>query len=203
MRLLPVYCVVLGIFMFVEPLQAAFLNFNFSFANDPGLSHPVSTESIAGTVTGIIEGLPVNGTSPASDVLIESFPSGMVNWAGPVPIDTATWINFAGTQGAPNTFTTSNGQIVAADFYAYDSTSSFIFQIDYNSDNSLILDLHAYDSMPPLNTIVDNEGGLGGVTFTPAPEPASLWLIGVVGIGGLLHRRRQHAPIMQNTNAAT
>src|SRR6187200_1216758 len=65
------------------------------------------------TVTGRILGLAEDGTGPASQVLIDSFPAGLNSIAGPTPIDATLW-----DVQAQNSFTTVAGQIVGGGFVA-------------------------------------------------------------------------------------
>src|ERR1700678_2964510 len=77
-------------------------NFTFSFSNDPEWGN------VDGTVTGEIFGLPFNGTAPATDVQITSYPAGLVKSGSyPTPIDVFSW-----TGGiAYNSFTVNDGTI--------------------------------------------------------------------------------------------
>jgi len=169
----PLICCVL-LTAFSAPAQAA-LMFDFSITNSAA-EDPVSSFGVPGTMTGVIEGLADNSTGPASDILIESFPAGMQNLTGQtLPIDIATWTN-----AGHNSFTTSGGQIVGANFYAYSPIWLYgALMINDGDENQLSLNGFA--------THIANFDGLSGVTFTPAPGTNIARTV-------RCHRRRPSAP---------
>jgi hypothetical protein len=167
-------------------------DFYFSFANDP-VVNPSQNGGVTGTVTGIIEGLPANGTGPASDVVILTVPDGLKNPSdAPLPLDTGTvWP--AGDVHY-NSFTVSNGQITAASFY------DFSDQFSTDSSEQLEIDDPGQPTNDPTGvstltldsneTSVYNQNGLAGVQFTAVPEPASIG-IATFAIPVLLRRRKR------------
>lgn len=97
----------LGAFAFASALALASapgyaLSFDFSFSNVFG--------DVNGTVTGLIEGLTDNTTSAATDVIVESYPAGIV---GPPP---APFLIPGTTSPLFNDFTVANGSITSAVF---------------------------------------------------------------------------------------
>jgi hypothetical protein len=125
------------------------LSFDFSFSNVSG--------NVTGTVTGVIDGLTDNTTSGATDVIVQTYPTGLVGLP-PAPFNFG---NFS--PGADNTFTVANGVI----------TSAFL-----NASNVLCLSLsHVPDCLGGAS-LVDEFGNSvsGPVNFTAVPGP-------VVGAG--------------------
>ena len=161
--------------------QAKALDFNFSFSN--------VTEDVSGTVTGVIKGLTDNATSAASDITITFAPAGVT----PLPATTFSIFDYA-TQlnslwGSPyivvNNFTVTNGVITDALFQIYGGYFDINVAGQYNS-------LHSSDKAPAGTEGhgLGNQDGLGGITFTEVPEPASWMLIsaGLLGLGATRRR---------------
>lgn len=165
-------------------------NFSFSFSNDPA-----GPGNVSGTVTGEIFGLVNNSTSAATDIVINSYPAGLVQFGTyTTPIDVMAWSG--GTIGE-NSFTESGGVITAGgfDIFGANGVNDQLY-IDSNCGCTMFglgtgtnfLDIGSNDSY-----YVWNDDGIGstGVTFSPAgvgtPEPASLALLslGLFGVGVL------------------
>ena len=65
---------VVACLVFTARAQATLYNFTFSFANDDVHDTPAEG-GVSGTVTGLIEGLPADGTNVAAqDIIIETAP---------------------------------------------------------------------------------------------------------------------------------
>ena len=177
--------VVLGLIVQVivaAPARAGLLNFNFTLTTNVGYGVP-------GTVTGIIEGLSANGTGAASDVIVTSAPAALGNLVGATfPLDVSTAWSYNGK----NTFTTVNGQITAA---AFDQTTlpvvspNGILQLNYYGFSEFTLDGNS--------TRVANDGGFGGLSFTPVPEPHTFAVAGLAlpALGFWMWKKRQSAGI--------
>jgi hypothetical protein len=164
------------------PARAGLLNFDFTLTNNVGYGVP-------GTVTGIIEGLSANGTGAASDVIVTSAPAALGNLVGATfPLDVSTAWSYNGY----NSFTTVNGQITAAEF---DQTTlpvispNGILQLNYYGFSEFSLDGNT--------TRVANNGGFGGLSFTPVPEPHTFAVAGLVFpiLGFWMWKKRQSAAI--------
>lgn len=132
------------------------LDFNFSFTNDP------SYGNVPGTVAGRIQGLVDNMTSPATGVFIDSAPAAL--GFGSLPVDVLTFYNTIES----NSFTVASGQVVGLDFYASTNYDIPWFWLNHIGIN--------YLGNPSNNNInVWNQGGFGGITFTPVPAPLPIF----------------------------
>ena len=146
-------------------------NFHFTFGSDgdgPG-------NALGGVITGQILGLTDNAWSAASAVLIDSYTPNVTGLPGtPFLIsDYAASLGFVITQ---NFFLEINGQIVDG---VYQINGGY-FDLNVQAGG------YGYNSMvsPDAQTRVQNLGGLGGVSFSAAPEPAT-WAMMLVGFGAL------------------
>ena len=111
-RSLRVAVAAIALFAASAASSQATLVFNFSFSNTIG--------NVNGTVTGRILGLSDNSTGAASQVLIDTFPVGLVNVAGAPPINPMFW-----DQQYQNSFTTVGGQVVSGSFHAQQTIGTF------------------------------------------------------------------------------
>ncbi|MGA2722515.1 MAG: PEP-CTERM sorting domain-containing protein [Bryobacteraceae bacterium] len=171
-------------------------NFSFSFSNDP-----TGPGNVDGTVTGEILGLVNNSTSPATAVLVDSYPAGLVEFGSyTTPFNVlAAWTG--GTVGE-NSFTEVGGVITGGGFdiveangvndqlYIDSNCSCDVFGLGTGTN---FIDIGSNDSRYVWN---DNGIGASGVTFTAAgssssvPEPASWTLLATV-IGSLAYGLRK------------
>ena len=143
--------------------QAGLLDFDFWFSNLTG--------TVAGTVTGEIEGLTDNQTTSAAHVFIDSYPAGL-GLGLAAPFDTI------GTAIA-NSFTVSGGHIVDATYFS-PNAPFFVLGLNFGGD---ALELGTGSTI--------NGSGLAAITFTSVPE-LSTWamaLLGFAGLGFASHRR--------------
>jgi MYXO-CTERM domain-containing protein len=144
----------------------------FQFTNDPIFG------DVAGTVTGLIEGLQDNATSAATHVYVERYPAGLS--ATPTPIDFADATVFPVQQA--NSFTVANGVVTSATFLGAGTGLFDILAISYFQEDELSVGTSGLD------TVID-ESGFSGVTFSTVEEPASAGLV-LVGVLGLWLARR-------------
>ncbi|MGZ3403601.1 MAG: PEPxxWA-CTERM sorting domain-containing protein [Phenylobacterium sp.] len=158
--------------------QAHALDFDFSFAYDPDL--PVFGANIPGAVTGRIFGLDDNAFSSASDVEIFTHPSGVTGLPSGV-FSAQQYANQLGQFINANWFEVENGQVVDGQYQIFGGYLDLNIAEQFNALVS-----------PDQHTRVQNQLGLGGISFTAAPEPAAwaLMLIGFGAMGYALRRRR-------------
>jgi hypothetical protein len=146
------------------------LNFDFSFTNQVG--------TVSGTVTGEVFGLTNNSTSAATDVVIDSYPTGLLLPAAPWDI-----FNGPGFFVIAKNFTVTNGVVVGGDFETVlDDTLLIVGSIgesqlqDNNGDSVISVNFATFTAAP---------------VGTPEPASIALFLSGLFGLFGLrLIRRR-------------
>jgi hypothetical protein len=162
-------------------LHANLLDFDFSFTNTIG--------DVSGTVTGEIVGLSDNSTSSASQVLIESFPSGLDNIFASLPIDATTW-----DQQYQNSFTVVGGQVVSGGFWAEQSVDGYQqgAQLYVNGVGYNFLNLDGNDTR-----YVWGDDGFAAANIVPAgssvPDAGSslaLLTAALMGIGAVARKVR-------------
>jgi hypothetical protein len=138
-------------------------DFTFSFTGTGPYSTP------PGTVSGELLGLADNGTSTPTEVILFTDPDGIATGN----LTAAGWFNLA---GQPDSFTVTNGEITAADFTYFDSTTNRELILGAFGDNLLLNYINGDETFadPP------------GVTYAEASvdEPSSLAVLGM----GLLCR---------------
>jgi len=163
----------------VSSNAARALTFDFSFTNNVG--------NVSGTVTGEIVGLVNNTTSSATAVDILTWPAGLIPLSSQPfytsPIDATTWAS-----QFVNTFTVVNGNLVASDFHADNSTGvSTLDRLFINSGpcssgpTCSFLSLGSNDSLYVWQ---------GSTTATPIPAALPLFATGL-GVMGFIARRRK------------
>src|ERR1700677_190610 len=156
--------------------HAGTLSFLFSFSNVDG--------SVPGTVTGEITGLADAGTSSATHVFIDSFPSAL-GLSLTTPFDTIG-------DSALNSFTVSNGQITGGEYF---SVGVGVYELGINPISNNFLESVSS------NGEVHNSDGLAGLSFTAVPEP-STWAMMILGFAALCaarYRRRLFGPAASAT----
>ena len=171
----------LGLVCLMLPGSLRADDFTFSFANTEG--------NTAGTVTGEILGLSNNTTGAASEVIITSFPAGLISTIGPAPILVTAW-----NDQVVDSFTETAGLITNASFVANIQNGGVDRQGFSLNDPSGISGLTLDGGNV---TGVVNQFGFSGITFTPvpAPEPSSLLLLGAgfLGLLGMGSRKKRLA----------
>src|SRR5262249_10736498 len=95
------------------------LDFNFSFTGDPGLG------GVTGTVKGEIDGLLDNATSPATHVIVNSYPATLTLGIS-APFD--AMLN--GATVTDNQFTVSSGVLTVATSIFNSSSSQFVLRLE-------------------------------------------------------------------------
>lgn len=164
--------------------------FAFSFVEDSTYGN------VGGIVTGELIGLINNSTSPATQVLIETFPSDFSSIVGSGPLDAVAF-----DDQVLNSFTEVDGTLVGGWFYAYDqppdpSGVRIYFSLNYSSTGTNNLTAIDYDGgYGPIATVDDY--GLAGLNVEAVPEPGTLLLppialapLALLRLRRLLVRRR-------------
>jgi hypothetical protein len=159
------------------------LDFDFSFTNTIG--------DVSGTVSGEIIGLTDNSTGSASEVVIDSFPSGLDSIFGSNPIATS-W-----DQQDENTFTVSGGQVVAGGFWAQQTVNNFQqgaqLYVDGDGGPYNFLNLDGTDGL-----YVWGNDGFAAANIVPAgpsvPDAGAtlpLMVVALLGVGTFARKFRQ------------
>jgi hypothetical protein len=138
------------------------LSFNFSFTNVTG--------TVPGTVTGQIDGLLDNTTSAATQVTVNSYPSGLMLGVS-APFDTIT----ASASITNNSFTLSSGVITLGNFGSISASNNFALFI---ATSGLLFILEPNSG--PTNVISNS------IAFTPIDAAAVPGPIAGAGLPGLM-----------------
>lgn len=167
-----------GIVFLSTPARAD--DFSFTFTNVTG--------NVGGTVTGEILGLVDNSTGPATDVIIESFPSALnaylfTSYTAPIDLLTFPWF---GT--GPNAFTESGGVITSASFGMDDGDFDFVTL----GTGCNILSSFCGDGFGNWQT-ANYVGGTATYGSSAAPEPSTLGLAlaGILALTAKVRRSRK------------
>lgn len=158
----------------VSSVAQANLVFAFSFDNDSG-NEP---GAVSGTIFGLVDNQ--DGQS-ATSIVLTSFPAGL---GTPFNLD----VTMYDSQTA-NSFDVLNGQIVAANFDAFDSGPFDYFAMNSDTATATLCcgSLTTFLSFDPVEGLADarvtgHNLGFGNVTFTAIPEPSALAFLSIVGI---------------------
>lgn len=172
------------------PARAAYTPLAFDFT----IFCNASELGCAGNVTGVIAGLQNNATSTPTALYIDSYPGQVYEYDGPfivnyeVPDGYDVMSCGYCINGAHNSFTVSNGQIVGADFSAGNDALNIgapLYSINFNVGGFANFMADEYNYGPQ-----GNYDGFGGIQYTaidlpaPAPEPAT-WAMMIIGLGGV------------------
>jgi hypothetical protein len=176
---------VAGLIVLMHPTasHATLLDFMYSFSNASG--------NVSGTVTGEVFGLTANATGPASNVIVDSYPTGLLLPTPPLTIFSDT---------LANSFTvSSSGVVTAAAFFGMNQAGTTQLELNDNHENGLFNTVTGIE--------LSNGAGLNGIQFTlepsAVPEPSALVILGTALAGFFLltsrtNRRgrqlRQHQP---------
>jgi hypothetical protein len=170
--------------------QAQALDFTFVFDSDLNLG---DATIVPGQAIGTIIGLQDNTfDQQASDVQVTFVSPGVLDLP-PTPFSLFDYASFLAVDlhqpdidVHQNDFDVQNGQIVGGVFQIFGGYFDLNVGGHFNSMVS-----------PDSLTRIQNLGGLGGVEFFPAPEPAtwSLMLLGFGGLGALLRTRRRRTAL--------
>jgi hypothetical protein len=160
-----------------SPTSASTFQFSFSSGvNDTSLT------PVTGTVTGLIFGLSDNGNGQIpTSIEITSSPYGLVG---------DTLFNYPGSTAG---FNVVGGQISGANGVTFELNSDTYLAFNDSLGRNYLTD---YSN----NTIVTNQGGFDGVTYSevPAvPEPSTwaMMLLGFAGLGSMAYRRWSRAAL--------
>jgi hypothetical protein len=160
-----------GLIGLMVPTASHALVFAFSFTN--------ATGNVNGTVTGEIYGL-VNGTDVATtDVILDSYPSGLGLPTPPIDV-------FIGADVQDNSFDVVNNQIVTG-----------LFQSEFAGSMVSLWPLR-WDAVlkgPTGNTVTSS----GVATYTLIPEPSTwaMMLLGFAGLGFVGYRASRKRPALR------
>ncbi|BAZ30398.1 hypothetical protein NIES4074_28580 [Cylindrospermum sp. NIES-4074] len=161
----------LGFFTNVTAAKA--LDFNFSFDNVNGPDN--------GTVTGKIFGL-TEGSSSATQVIVESYPNSASFPALPLPIN----LVFPNSPVLSNSFVVTNGQLTNANFQ-YQGQNGLLLYLNATNDgrNALFIPANLIQSNQDLSAF--NLNGFAGATYEAQGVP---WEVPggatIPTVGGLL-----------------
>jgi hypothetical protein len=157
-----------GLIGLMYPTASQALVFTFSFTNTTGTTN--------GTVTGDIDGL-VNGTGvAATNVILDSYPTGL-GLPSP-PLDIVNVVD--------NTFDVSNNMITSAFFEGTNSSAFLVI-----GDSSFAMGATLANTTPNLDVNTDTPPTF---VLSSVPEPASAALL-ATGLAALWQlRRRQRRP---------
>ena len=157
------------------PAFAGPLSFDFTFSGE---------SAFPGTVSGEVEGLTNNATSPAAALFITS---------ATIALPFSSTFNITTNANVLNSFTVANDVITSIDFYANDaSTFAFVFGSAESEVKNQLVNFLTGDQ-------IYSPAGLSGIKFTlvspSVPEPAALALFaaGLIGLGLIRWRKPTHA----------
>ena len=182
----------LGMALLTGSADAGTLYFEFS---------NTSLGNVNGTVMGQILGLNPNGTSAPTDILITSYPAGLVaHGSYPTPIDVFAWTGGFTASGDTNTFTLSGGNFVSGS-WSLEGANGDNDQLYINSNCCVLPDTNFFNIGSNDTLYVWNDMGVGpnGIQFSatpfvqsvPEPSALSLLLAGLGMIGGAFYFGRK------------
>ena len=159
-------------------------DFHFKFFSDgDGPGNP-----LGGMVTGEIFGLTDDAWSSASSVVIDGYTPSITGLPG-TPFLVSDYAAILGKSVTQNQFLVIGHELV---WGVYQITGGW-FDLNVSAGG------YGYNSLvsPDAQSRVQNRDGLGGITFSAAPEPAT-WAMMLVGFGALglaLRSRRPRAAL--------